>query len=217
VVEVESPGQLAATVTYSGDPLPVPTKVPVNINVETCGGKVFTENLLVDGETRGLKNAVIRLEGIERGKAPPEIVTVSNKHCAFVPHVAVAMKGTKLQLRNEDPVLHTTHPYINGANFFNKPLAAGAEPTRPRPIPKTGLMDIRCDVHKWMQAYIVIHSNPYLAVTDEKGKLIIDGIPAGKYTYTAWHEQLEESKGEVEIAAGQTAELVVTFDPPAEQ
>jgi hypothetical protein len=38
-------------------------------------------------------------------------------------------------------------------------------------------MELTCDVHKWMRGYIVVHTNPYLAVSDATGKLKIEGIP----------------------------------------
>jgi len=211
VIQVTGGGSLAVTALYRGEPIPQQTEVPVNIDVHHCGHKVFTESLLVDPQTRGIENVVVRLEGIAKGKAPPPTVTVTNKNCAFTPHVSVAVKGTKIDIRSEDPVLHTTHPYIDGWSFFNLPLQPGEAPPGARPIPRSGLMEIRCDVHKWMKGYMLVHTNPYAAVTDKLGKLTITEIPPGKYPYAAWHEELGEQKGEVEIVAGGTAELKLEF------
>ena len=213
VAEVSRPGALAVTAVFTGDPIPQPAEVPVNINVDFCGHKVFTESVLVDKETRGLKHVVVRLEGITRGKAPPASITITNRNCAFDPHVAVAMKGTRIAIANADPVLHNTHPYINGSSFFNLALAPGSEPPPARPIPKTGLMEINCDVHKWMRSFVFVHTSPYVEATDKSGKLRIDGIPPGKHAYVAWHEELGEKKGEVEIAPDGTAELKLEFAP----
>jgi hypothetical protein len=215
VVEVKDGGSLEVTALFTGDPIPESTEVPVNIDVPVCGHKVFTENVLVDKTTRGLKNVVVRLEGIARGKAPPQKITVKNENCAFVPHVGVAVKGTLIEIQNADPVLHTTHPYIAGTSFFNLPLQPKEEPPQPRPIPRTGLMEVTCDVHKWMRGYVYVHSNPYLEVSDKAGKLRIDAIPPGKYSYVAWHEAFPgEKKGEVEIAAGKTAQLKLEYTTP---
>ncbi len=214
VATVVNPGALAVAVVFTGDPIPVPAPVQVNIDVPHCGQKVFTENLIVDKESRGLKNVVVRLEGITKGKPQPETVTVTNKDCSFDPHVSVAAKGTKIALRNADPVLHATHPYLAGGSFFNLSLPAGDDSPQTRPIPKAGLMEITCDVHKWMRGYMYVHTSPYVEVTDKSGKLKIDGIPPGKYPYVAWHESLGEKRGEVEIVAGQTAELKLEYSPP---
>jgi len=214
VVEVLDGGSLGVTVIYKGDPIPEQTEVPVDTNVDVCGHKVFTESLIVDEKTRGLKNVVVRLEGISKGKSPPATVNVNNKDCAFEPHVSVAMKGSKMDISNSDSILHTTHPYIDGISFFNLPLPPGGTPPRPRPIPRSGVMSIRCDVHKWMQGYMMVHTNPYIEVTDAQGKLAIEAIPPGTYPYVVWHEQLGEKKGDVEIVAGKPAELRIEFEAP---
>ena len=91
---------------------------------------------------------------------------------------------------------------------------AGEEPPRPRLITQTGLMEIGCDVHKWMRAYVFVHTNPYLGVTGRYGSLTIAEIPPGKHPYVAWHEQLGEKKGEVEIPPGRTVELRLEFAAP---
>jgi hypothetical protein len=124
------------------------------------------------------------------------------------------MVGAKLFIRNDDPVLHTTHPYLNGKHFFNLPLPGNEAAPQGRPLPEAGTLEIKCDVHKWMNAYMIIHTNPYVEVSDKEGKLKIEGVPPGKYSYVAWHEQLGEKKGEVEISAGQTADLKLEFVAP---
>ena len=37
------------------------------------------------------------------------------------------------------------------------------------------------------------------------------GIPPGNYSYVAWHEELGEKKGEVEIKRGQVSTLRLEF------
>lgn len=213
VADVANPASLEVVATFVGDAIPEPEEVDVNIDVPVCGHKVFHEEVLVDKATRGLRNVVVRLEGIHQGKAAPALVTVANQECRFEPHVSVAMTGMKLQIRNDDPVLHTTHPYINGANFFNLALTPREPPPPPRPIPRPGLMEVKCDVHKWMKGYVLIHTNPYAGVTDTSGKLRIEGIPPGKYSFVAWHEELGEKRGELELAPDGVASLQLEFPP----
>ncbi len=217
--DASSLGALSVSATFKGESIPGRVEVPVNINVEVCEHKVFDEALLVDAESRGLANLVVEIEGVASGpKKPPETITVSNKDCSFSPHVGVATVGTKIQLVNEDPILHTTHPYLNGSHLFNVSLPNQSAKPPPRPIPKAGLLEFTCDVHKWMKAWVVVGSNPYLGATDAKGALTIDEIPPGTYKYKIWHEKLGDQpgmlqftagakSGEVTIEAGKTAEL----------
>ena len=44
------------------------------------------------------------------------------------------------------------------------------------------MVDVACDVHGWMQGWIVVADNPYYAVTEKNGTFAIKDIPPGKYT-----------------------------------
>ena len=69
-------------------------------------------------------------------------------------------------------------------------------------------IEVRCDVHAEMLAYIMVMKNPYFAVTDTRGRFEIpdskflgqsgvDGaanIPPGKYFIKTWHEKLKTKK-----------------------
>lgn len=204
-------GILEVAVFYAGSPIPLQAEVPVDVDVPTCGPQILSESVIVDMDSRGLRNVVLRLEGELESKEPAVDITISNKGCVFVPHVAVAMIGSKINIRNNDPVFHTTDTYINGKRFFNIPLLVGQPPPPPKTIEEAGLIEITCAVHKWMQGYIVVHTNPYIGITDESGIFSMTGIPPGNYSYVAWHEELGEKKGEVEIKRGQVSTLRLEF------
>ena len=209
-------GTLEVTAIYKTAEIPPKAEVPVNINVEYCSHKVFTEDVIVDPETRGLKNVVVRLEGITQGsRKPAEKLTILNQGCTFVPHVSVAVKGAFLEIRNDDPVFHTTHPYLNGQHWFNIPLQKKGDQgdaSRPRPLSLAGVVEFNCDVHKWMKAYTVVHTSPYIDVSDAKGKILLDEIPPGEHPYVAWHEQLGEKRGTIKIEAGKVAAFSLEFE-----
>ena len=73
-----------------------------------------------------------------------------------------------------------------------------------------------------MRSYVIVHTNPYVGVTDTAGKLTLDQIPPGTYTYVAWHENLSDAagmlkenggkaEGSVTIEAGKSATLDLKF------
>ncbi|MCH9031893.1 MAG: c-type cytochrome [candidate division Zixibacteria bacterium] len=205
------PGSLTVVITYEGTSIPSPKVILVDTDVPTCGAIIRKENIIVNSENRGLKNVVFRLEGEIEGKETPLDVTISNEGCVFVPHVAVAVIGSKINIRNDDPVFHTTNTNLNGKSLFNIPLLVGQPPPPPRPIKEAGLIEVSCAVHNWMKGYIFVHTNPYVAVTDESGKLSMTGMPPGKYSYVAWHEEFGEQTGEVEINEDGVTSLKLEF------
>ncbi len=56
---------------------------------------------------------------------------------------------------------------------------------------KPGVVVLGCNIHDWMVGYVYVTDDPWFAVSDEQGRLILDGLPAGSYQVTLWHPQLE--------------------------
>lgn len=213
VIEVVGGGKVRVKAVYHGEPLPVRRGIDANINARHCQGKVFSEELVVDPASRGLRGVVVRLEGISRGKAPPRELMIANRDCSFQPHVGVAMTGTLLKVSNEDPLTHSTHPYYDNRSFFNYQFSREGEVYPGRKFVEPGLVTVKCDIHNWMRAYVMVHDNPYLGVTDATGALLIEDVPAGNYSYVAWHEKLGESRGTVKVPARGEGEILLSLGP----
>lgn len=212
-VVVTDGGTLSGAIKASGAP-PKVEMLQVTRNNELCGNSKHSEVLLV-GETGGVKNAVIQILNVKKGKAfttPSKNPTVDQKACVYVPHVQAIPVGSKLELINSDPILHNIHGYLDGT----KTLFNVAMPLENQKIPKTitspGIIRLQCDAgHTWMSGYVVVADNPYYAVTDEQGNFKITEIPAGSYQLRVWHEKLGERIQTVKIDSGATTQLNVDF------
>jgi len=49
--------------------------------------------------------------------------------------------------------------------------------------------EIRCHIHKWMDAVIFVRDNPYVAISTETGVFRIENIPAGEWQFRFWHKK----------------------------
>jgi len=181
-------GSLTGNAKFAGT-LPRLEPLPVKKDRAVCGEKVEPEALVV-GPTGGVRNAVILVEGVTKGKRPDREVVLDNTRCRFVPHVSAVMAGSTTRVRNSDPVLHNTHGFWEGKiSAFNLALPnRGQEVPITRYLKRPGVIEVRCDAHTHMKAWVVVHDSPYFAVTDEGGNFRIDGIPPGKYNVTMWHQ-----------------------------
>jgi hypothetical protein len=213
VVEVKDGGRLRVVAMYNATPRPSPRQLDTNTNAAHCRGKVFSEEVVVDSRSGGLRDVVVRLEGIGKGKAPAPDLVVTNRDCSFHPHVSAGMAGSLLKAANEDPLTHSTHPYYGNRSFFNYQFSSPGETYPGRKMAEPGLITVKCDVHNWMRAFVVVHDNPYIAVTDPGGVLLIEDIPPGEYSYVAWHEKFGESRGTVEISPRRESELQLDLGP----
>jgi plastocyanin len=180
---------------------------------------VPNESLIV-GHERGLRYAVVTLEGITKGKAVERetVHELDNVKCRFSPHVQAASVGQFVLLKNSDPILHTAHAvFTNEQPQFNVGLYPGR--ISRKPLIAAGVVKIRCEVHPWMAAYIVVTEHPYHAVSDIYGEYELTDIPAGVYQLKVWHESLgtQEKRVEVKAAAMQRADFTFTPSPGAKK
>ncbi len=182
-----------------------------------CGDTQPAEKFIIGGDG-GLKNAVVMLKGITKGKdfASKDGPVVSNKGCKFEPHVMVAREGAQMKVRNDDPVSHNSHFYLMEGgkknNVINLALPKqGLEISRPRILAKAGLLSLNCDAHSWMQSWVWVVDHPYAVVTGSDGSFELKDVPAGSYKLTVWHEALGEKTVDVTVGAGKATTTDVKF------
>lgn len=190
-IAVPDGATVSGVVRFVGTP-PRLEPIRVNKNREVCGTSKDSEALVV-GPNGGVQGSVIRIEGIARGRKPDGELLIDNHKCLFVPHVSALMAGTRARVRNSDPVLHNTHGFHTvGAGrqtVFNLALpSAGQVIDITRKLMKPGPVRVLCDAHPHMFAWVYVHTNPYVAISDARGAYRIDGVPAGTYRVTMWHE-----------------------------
>jgi plastocyanin len=197
-------GDLKGVVHFLGTP---PTNPPfvATRDQEVCGQSVPNES--VEVANGHLENVVVTVKGSGLTKPPPQTITIDQRQCRYHPHVQAAAAGSTLQILNSDPMLHNIHGYQAQQTLFN--LAMPIKGQRiPRPLPRPGLVSIKCDVHSWMSSFIVVTDAPF-AVVSEDGSYVIKELPAGSYTVTAWHEKLGEKTAQVTVPA--TGEVTADF------
>jgi hypothetical protein len=73
------------------------------------------------------------------------------------------------------------------------------------------LVRLECDAHDFMQGWIYAADSPYWAVTREDGTFVIEDIPPGEYSITAWHPSLGMRQQRVSLGSGGAVEIVLDF------
>lgn len=206
---VANGGSLTGEVTFAGPP-PEPYVIWVKKNADVFGEKLPDERILVS-RTGKIKNVLVTLEGIKEGKRWPEHrPQLINRGGRFVPHLQVVRTGSQLEVINQDPVLHNTHSYLDGKTLFNLAQPNKDQVIR-KPLKRSGLVDLMCDSHDWMNGWIAVLDHPYFAITGEDGTYAIPDIPPGPYTLTAWHEKLGKKQVQVTVGAGKRQRADFTF------
>lgn len=205
-IEVTNGGTITGTVKLAGD-VPAAKMLNINKDQETCGHeKKPSEALIISKDTKAIKNAVVSIENIEKGKKfnhPNTPPALDQKECTFIPHVLAVSTNSTVDILNSDDVMHNVHSYAIKNSPFNEGVTGGGK--LPKKFEFQEVVPVKCDVHKWMTAFIVVKDNPYYAVTDESGNFKIDNVPPGTYKLQAWQEKLGKQVKDVTVEAGKEA------------
>ncbi len=240
--EVVNGGSISGVIHYTGPVKDVRIDLMKEKNGETCSrhpdakdGVRFDRKIIKSNEL--LKNAVVFIENIEKGKAWEKtgggttegdksgFTDFHFKNCDIFPKMTVVRKtgkgkkmGNLTVTTHDGGVLHNPIGYlVAGASrkvLFNKPLSsevtiADATKSLKRLKRKDRHFFLQCGQHNFMEAEARIVWNPYYSVTDDNGSYRLDKVPAGKYKVTAWHPYAGEYTQETLVSEG--AETKVNF------
>ncbi|MEI7788410.1 MAG: carboxypeptidase regulatory-like domain-containing protein [Chlorobiaceae bacterium] len=169
-----------------------------------CGGTITGT---VDASIPKYKgDAVVYLLGV-KGPVTPQHASVDQKSLVFVPHVTAVPVGSTVDFKNNDKVNHN----IFSASAAKKFNLGTYNPGMSKPVTfdKPGAINLLCNVHSEMSAWVVVTENQYAAVSEHDGKFTINNVPAGTYKITAWSEKLKAQETSVTVADGKTATVAI--------
>jgi plastocyanin len=176
-------------------------------------GPVPAGDVLVhDGK---LQNVLVYVkEGLgERVFAVPETpVVIDQVACMFTPRVAGAQVDQPVRFLNSDPLLHNVHGTPKQARGWNFSLGVkGASRTITVDRPEH-IIEMKCDVHPWMKAFLGVFDHPYFAVTGADGRFELKSLPPGQYVIEAWHERFGVRTTTVTVEPKDVKDVVLAFN-----
>ena len=138
-------------------------------------------------------------------------VVMDQRNLTFIPHVLPILVGTTVHFPNNDKVDHNVFSLSRAKKFSLGSYKPGE--VKSVLFDKPGIVELRCDVHAEMAAYILVMKNPYWARTDEKGRFEIpnqdelknmgvtgiEALAPGKYFLKTWHEKLKSKRTAVTV------------------
>lgn len=178
------------------------------------GNTLLSDDVIV-GEEGGLANVVIYVKSdLERDfGVPVEPVLLDQIGCRYVPHIVTMQAGQTIQVHNSDPLVHNVRSFSEKNRPFN--LGQTEDNMREKTLRKVEFpIKVKCDIHRWMGAYIFVFGHPFHAVTAEDGAFSIEGLPAGEHTIAAWHEIYGEQEAQVTVGEDGAASVSFTFAAP---
>ena len=211
-VDPATAGVVTGRVTFSGQ---VPAPTPISMASDPrCPSSGATAHPVMIGANGSLQNAFVYVKdglGNLKFPVPATPVVLDQSGCQYSPHVFGVQVGQTVEILNSDPTLHNIHalPMVN--QEFN--VGQGLQGLRMTHVfsAKEVMVPFKCDVHKWMNAYVGVLDHPFYSVTGADGAFSLKGLPPGTYTIEVWHEKLGTQTQSVTIAAKETKDVAFAF------
>ncbi len=219
-------GHLRGKIVVAGE-MPVPADLKIDTadrNYCIATGQTFKNRSVIVGKEGGLRDAYVMMYfGRGDDKRPAvhpsyddsvkKSVALNNEKCQFEPRAVFLRTGQPLEFQNSDSIGHNCHIVTMG-NEENCSLGAGQ--TMELKLDESDRVPgiVKCDVHPWMEALLLVRDEPYVAITDKDGNFRIENIPAGEWTFQFWHQRpgfLKSLTRDGQSIVGRRGEITVTI------
>lgn len=204
---------LSGKIMFQGTP-PAPQKIQMSADPYCVMNNKDPKTEDVVASDGGLQNVMIYVSSPVQGSfpTPTEAVTIDQHDCHYIPHVFTMQANQPLKIKNSDTTLHNIHAYPMKNEGFNVGQPVKDMITEKKFTMAETPIPFKCEVHRWMGAYVGVFTHPYHTVSKEGGAYELKLAP-GMYEITAWHELYGSQKQMVEVKDGEKTELNFMFMP----
>ncbi len=134
---------------------------------------------------------------------------LAQKDQAFVPRVIAIPLGGRVDFPNLDPIYHNVFSVSPVRRFDLGKYPKGE--SRSVRFPKPGLVNVYCDIHSDMAAFIVVTPTRALARPRPDGSWQLPDVPPGRYTLRWWHPDFRGGSRDLDLTAGNDLAVEVSF------
>lgn len=130
---------------------------------------------------------------------------LAQKDQCFMPRVVSVAAGGAVDFPNQDPIYHNVFSVSTTRRFDLGKYPKGQ--SRSVTFPKAGLVNVYCDIHSDMAAFVIVTPNRAFTQPATDGGWELPDVPAGRYQLHVWHPDFGAFERDVEIADGRTLSL----------
>lgn len=188
------------------------------ISAQSVLASEFTVTITAENGGTPIANAVVYLDQTEQ--VTPIATEIYQKDRAFHPKVLMVPVGSTVNFPNRDNTQHHVYSF-SPAKTFNIELYAG-NPETPVLFDQPGVVELGCNIHDHMQAFVIVTETSAIGQTDTDGKvtLAVDSSVSktAPITLKIWHPRLPDNTRAIrrEINNGDSAILAIELTPEPE-
>jgi plastocyanin len=129
---------------------------------------------------------------------PPK-VHLSQKGARFSPTLLPVVRGTEVDMTNDDWVQHSVYSYSRTKVFDIGLYGAGVK--KSVTFDKVGVVELACFIHSRMAGVILVLQNPFFSRPRADGSFAIEGLPAGSYVLKVYRPGAPERAQPIKVPA----------------
>jgi plastocyanin len=120
-------------------------------------------------------------------------------HQSFLPRVLAIPVGTTVDFPNDDPIFHNAFSYSKSKRFdlgkYGKGKSASVT------FEKPGIVQVFCDIHSSMSAYVWVAPTPFVTQPDASGEFVLRDVAPGTHVLEIWHPERGTQRRTVDVPA----------------
>jgi plastocyanin len=133
---------------------------------------------------------------------------LAQKDQSFVPRVVVIAAGTRVDFPNMDPIFHNVFSLSPARRFDLGKYPRGN--SRQVLFTKPGLVNVYCDIHSDMEAFILVLPHHAFTRPSASGEFELPDLPSGHYALHVWHPDFGEHT--TDIVVPQDGDVIANVD-----
>lgn len=122
-------------------------------------------------------------------KVPTQPYVVVTERKTFNPRVLPIPVGASVRFPNNDPILHNVFSNAK-ENTFDLGLYGKGDGDA-ETFEQPGVIQVFCNVHHSMVAYVLVMDTPHFVKPDASGRFRLSQLPAGPGELFVWHERAQ--------------------------
>lgn len=195
----------------------------------TAAAQAATLHITVTGaDGRPAADTVVLVQPASGAQDPAPVlapVDIEQSAFRFVPYVTVVAPGRSVRFVNKDPFDHHIRTLAGGplgnvapVKTFEFRLAAGGargDTSEPVRLDLPGSILLGCHLHGSMRGHVLVTAAPFFAVTDDRGRAQVAGLPEGVVEMRVWHpdQLVEQAPQRLQLGPALGTEVKLNFTP----
>jgi plastocyanin len=155
----------------------------------------------------------------------PAPAVIEQRDTRFLPYVTVVPVGGSVRFVNNDRFDHHVRSQPGGPlgsvaparefEFRLPPQRRGNNTSPDLKLEVAGTILVGCHLHNSMRGHIFIAPTPWFAVTDEQGRVRIEGVPDGQAEVKLWHpdQLVDQAALRLQVGGSVQGEGRLNFSP----